>query len=493
MSKYLKAILVNLVFFLISSISFLILTPIAIHLMGDEFFGIWSVLNAIILFSTIGTLGISSIVNKFSAEISPDGPNNSDTSILISGFVIILPMATITMVILLLTRSLISANLSMAPLLEEQFRTALIICSIGIIPQFLSRVPQGFLLSQLRNNVVRTLDFVSTVFPLIGAVLISSFQKNLIWIASWFAIVQSLTLFAYLVTIRQNLKWPFRLDRNLIRKMLGFSFYMFIQSSASSLFQQFDRVVVAFVLGPVITGVYSIGTSVGLRIVQISGNITDTMIPYASLKNSLNEHESLYQTFRKMSQYISFLVAVIAGLSIIWMKEILTVWISQSYAEKFSLFFCVLILAYGFLSLSRSANQTLTGLGQVKLTSITFLVATIIMLIGLFFLSKKYGLYGATLSNTLMILLITMNLRTYKILQHKINWNHVFIDLRMGLLFPLLALMIVLFQPVFYFKLAYTVASIAYMVSFFIKDDYLKRIVKEIGRKMIKSARNEAG
>ena len=72
MNKYLGAVFSNVVFFIINSIFFLVITPISIHLMGYEFFGLWSILNAILLLSNIGSLGIDAIVNKFAAESRPD-------------------------------------------------------------------------------------------------------------------------------------------------------------------------------------------------------------------------------------------------------------------------------------------------------------------------------------------------------------------------------------------------------------------------------------
>ena len=71
--------------------------------------------------------------------------------------------------------------------------------------------------------------------------------------------------------------------------MLKFSFLLFTQSIANILSQQFDRLAVGFLLGPVFAGAYSIGTSVGLRLSIIAGLAATVMTPYSSLKDSLKE------------------------------------------------------------------------------------------------------------------------------------------------------------------------------------------------------------
>jgi O-antigen/teichoic acid export membrane protein len=480
MNKYLKAISTNFVYFILSTITFLVITPLAIHIMGEVFYGLWSVLNAIMVFSTIGTLGINAIVTKFASEKSADGQENN---ILLSGFIIILPMAVLTILILFLSKNLIVDNIEMTSSLRTEFKIAMEICFLGIIPQFLSRVPQGFLLSQLKNNIVRALDLISSVGPLVGGVIVCLFQKNLIWIAICYSAIQFLVFISYLIAIRKN--WRFVISPNwlIVRKMFSFSVFTFLESFAISLFQNFDRVIVSFVLGPAIAGVYSVGNSIGTRLSQITGQVTDTMIPYASLKDSVNDHQALYLTYRKMSQYISFLIGVIASLGIIWMRELLSIWISPSYAGKYSMVFCVLILAYAFLSLARSGDQTLTGLGKVKFAAITYLIASTLMLSGVYFFSKGFGLFGAGAANLIMILLLIMNIKTYQLLNKKIEWKHVIADIGLGIALPLISFILINFLPNIYVKGLCTLLLFGFIVILFYKDEYIKKLIITLGKK----------
>jgi O-antigen/teichoic acid export membrane protein len=246
---------------------------------------------------------------------------------------------------------------------------------------------------------------------------------------------------------------------------------------AIALFQNFDRIIVSFVLGPAIAGVYSVGNSIGTRLSQIVGQITDTMIPYASLKNSINDHETLYKTFRKMVKYISLLVSIIASLCIIWMSEILSIWISPAYSEKYTSLFQVILLAYAFLSLSRPGDQALTGLGKVKFAAITYMIASLLMLTGVYFLSKRFGIFGAGSANLIMLLLLVMNVKTYHILTKKVVWKDFLQDLLFGILFPLISFLIFQFYPNTYERLFFSLVIITVVVFLFIKDDYAKDIL----------------
>ena len=49
MNKYLRAISSNLIFFTINAVFFLVITPVLIRVMGEEFYGLWTILMALML------------------------------------------------------------------------------------------------------------------------------------------------------------------------------------------------------------------------------------------------------------------------------------------------------------------------------------------------------------------------------------------------------------------------------------------------------------
>ena len=99
MNKYLQAIAYNLAFFVINTLFFLVITPLALRGMGEEIYGLWAILSAIQLFSGVGTLRMGVVVNKFASE---GGENALEKPQVIStGFSILLPLALVIAVILI--------------------------------------------------------------------------------------------------------------------------------------------------------------------------------------------------------------------------------------------------------------------------------------------------------------------------------------------------------------------------------------------------------
>jgi O-antigen/teichoic acid export membrane protein len=448
--------------------------------MGEEFYGVWSILYSVMIFSGIGALGIGSIVNKFAAEVPAESAEKHTSDILVNAAVIILPMGIFTASVLWAAGGLIANNLDVSASQKNEFILAMRICAIGIIPQFLAKIPHGFFLSQYKNNLVRSLDFVANIFPWIGAILLSLHGQNLCMIAIWFVVVQMVIMLIYMLIVRKSLSGKLQPNGKNIRRMLGFSGFMFIESTAISMFQNLDKVIVGFILGPAAAGVYSVGTSVSLRMSMIAGQVTDVMVPYASQKNSLGDNEKLFSVFKRLSRYISLLTAVVGGLLIVWMHEILTIWISPNYAANYTTIFSILIVAYGILSLSRPAHQTLQGIGQVKFSSLLYMSASILMLACVYLFSLNFALPGAAAANAAMVLLLAMNLQVYKLMNGCIDWKDLLLSLLPGCLVPAATLLLVVFFPFLSTKVCLTglIATCSVVVT--LRDTFLREQIGKI-------------
>jgi O-antigen/teichoic acid export membrane protein len=480
MNKYLKAVTANEFFFLINTIAFLVLTPLAIHIMGEEFYGVWSILYSVMLFSGIGALGIGSIVNKFSAEETAEPAESHGSRVLINAALIILPMGVLTAAVLWAAGGLIANNLDISTAQRGEFIIAMRICAVGIIPQFLSKIPNGFLLSQYKNNLVRSMDLVANIFPWLGAIMLSLRSQNLRLIAVWFVIVQTVILLIYLLVIRKHLNRGLQPDRATMQRMLGFSGFMFIESTAISMFQNLDKVIVGFILGPAAAGVYSVGTSVSLRMSMIAGQVTDVMVPYASQKNSLGDNEKLFSVFKRLSRYISLLSAVVGSLLIVWMREILSIWISSDYAAKYTSVFSILIVAYGILSLCRPAHQTLQGIGQVKFSSLLYMTTSILMLACVYLFSVNYALPGAAIANGAMILLLAMNARVYRLMNGRVDWKDLLLALLPGCMVPITVLLLASLFPFLITKICLTVLIATCSTVIILRDPFLREQIGKI-------------
>jgi O-antigen/teichoic acid export membrane protein len=160
------------------------------------------------------------------------------------------------------------------------------------------------------------------------------------------------------------------------------------------------------------------------------------------------------------------------------MNEILTIWISASYATQYSKVFSLLIVAYGLLSLCRPGHQTLTGIGRVRFTSLVYLFSTISMLIGVYVFSRNFGLYGAASANCFMILLLAYNIASYKLLGAKqFSWRAVLDDLKWGFFLPAIIFGLLFINHTFLLRLQITFVLVIVLFIVLSKDDWAKLLL----------------
>lgn len=478
--KYLRAIFANYFFFIISTVLFLVVTSLAIRTMGDEFFGLFSILNAIILFSGVGTLGMSSVVNKFASE--KGDKQIAISTIFSTSTIILMPMALLSSGVLISLKGLIATKISTDIFIQNQFNRALVFTALSLFPQFLSRIPYGYLLSQLRNKTARLIDLLTNMAFWVGSILIAVFDKNLILIALWGGIVQLGSLCVLFFTTKNQNLWRFSFDLKAFKKIFHFSAFSFIEMLAIMLFQQFDRILVGITLGPTAAGVYSVGTSVGGKVSTVAGQATDIMIPFTSLKVSIEDRAEVYLVYRKLSKAIGLLIGLLGSLLVIWMPEILSLWISPLYSENYSNVFKIIVIAYSALCLSRPAHQTLTGMGRVNFTSITYLIISLTMLVLVYILAPLFGLIGASLANLCMIFLLVFNLYIYKLNNSHIRWKDLLADVAWGLCLPVLAYIIGTDINYIGIRLIFSLLFLAIVILNFVFDQFfiqqIRRIVK---------------
>ena len=491
MNKYYLAIFSNVLFFGINTLFFLLITPIALKVMGDELYGLWAIINAISIFSSVGTLGMSNVVNKYASE---KGEFSIDIgAIHTTGILVLIPMAVLIAGILILSRSWISSQIDTTAVYRLQFEQAILITAISLLPQFLVKVPQGYLLSQLRNNLMRLVESGTNIAFWIGSVLVALATKNLVLIAVWALIVQIASGIIYFGIIAREgvLKWQY--NRRAMRSMLDFSVFSFIESVAISLYQLIDRVIVGLTLGPAAAGVYSVGSSVGTRISMVAGQISDVMVPYASLKGSLQEYPKLLDVYRLLNRFFSLFLALLSSLLILWMKEILAIWISPDYSAVYYQFFCVMILAYSAISLARPGLQTLDGIGKIRISALVYLANSLIMLVGVYVLSVKYGLLGAGLANLLMLGLLLLNAVAYKILSGTVAWKTLLTDLALGLILPGMAYLVILVSNDAMLRILVSILILVLIVYLSLQDQQLMAQLRLLSSQVTQRAYQKNG
>ena len=386
--------------------------------MEADLYGLWIIILGVQNFLLIFSFGMQDTLQKYVSHLIDIGDQQSLLSFYIFCAVFLTAMAFFCTILLNFFALPLSTNLSGEfPLHQQNLTTALRILSIGTFPLLLNLFSKGVLLGLIKNEAARLMDFSEKTLLWIGAVILGKNIADIEILAQWWVIVEFIILIGYSIwfyvfTIKrmrfQELKFTLP-PQNERREIIRFSSYSWLSSLGVSLFQSIDKVIVGLVLNPSTAGIYGTATSLAIRITMISTEFAQVITPAVSKIDLKAELSKLQDIFHYLSQILSLLISSATLLSVVWIEEILSIWISPEFAADNALAFKILFIAYGLFTLANPAHRFLLGIGKIKVPAFTFLGASTLTLLIIYISGNVWGLVGAATANMAYSIILIMH------------------------------------------------------------------------------------
>jgi O-antigen/teichoic acid export membrane protein len=411
--SFANASLSNTIFFVAQSAVFLVLTPVTLHVLGNESYGLWTIMLAILGFSNLAQFGIDATIVKYTAQYSVNDERNEKFSAAVTFcYIFVLLTSILFCLAIWLLRFWISQVLNVNPNLTKILPGVFGIIALGTIPGFLFSVSRGILLGLIRNNLANSLDTGSNIVLWIGAPVIGLLGGSVFHLAVWIAMVNVFRfgLCTYwAIQNTANYKLYFSFDNKIIREMLHFSFLSWVTSIGGTLFGSLDRLLVGIFLGPSVAGVYGIATSLAARLTGMISRVVQVLMPFSSAMEEVGHRHRTASVLRLSSRLVGCASMFFSGALVIWMNEILRLWISADFASIYGFSFQLIMICYGLYSLALPAQQIAQGMGWLAIPAAIYLaggMATDLLIWGL---APRFGFQGAILANYSLISLLGIN------------------------------------------------------------------------------------
>jgi O-antigen/teichoic acid export membrane protein len=408
-----NASLFNVVYLVAQSLIFVFLTPITLKALGDNLYGIWTIFLGVIGFASLTNFKIASTAMKFVSQFSTEDVSENDLSIIITfGYMSGLVLGLLAFLIIFGSRFILAERISENNVSYLELADTLSLLAFSVIPLFLSEVSHGILLGLVSNKLNGALVTLHHLLLWSGALLV-----GLLEVGAWYLGVIMLVVFTsrFLTStiavgvIMRTKTLKIRLDQDLVRRMIKYTFGAWLGGVGMLMFNSLDKVIVGIILGPATAGAYGIATSVALRLSMLADQFTQVLVPFASSYNVQGRQDQIVKVYRHSSRLVACLMVLIAGLLSIWMKLILSLWISPEFSEKYFSYFILLVGCYAVFSMFRPAHQISLGLGWVTIPNAILFGGASSMLVGLWLLSKGFGLSGAIGANIIFTMVILIN------------------------------------------------------------------------------------
>jgi O-antigen/teichoic acid export membrane protein len=391
--------------FVLPAFLLLVFTPVFIHRMGTEHFGLWMLATSALGLMGIAEFGLNTAISKFVAEFVGSADTAALSAVISAGLV----------AYLLLGFGLIVPLYAFSPSLAGIFKPseAVSAAEIGLVIRIMSL---GFIPFLLRSGAMAVpiglQRFQAPVIVTVGYQLLSYTAALVVvfWggsvtqvvgstvVVLWLTALGSLIV-AWRMLIPFNLKFAIAGSNGILRRLFSFALISGISGLGSQIFSFADRIAVGVVLGLDAVAYYTIIISISTKILQLSSALTNALMPAVSSWMASGDIKRIRAYFGKATLALLTLNTLIAGSLLLFSGTLLRLWMGEAFANHVLVPFRILIVIYAFISLNAPAFFVAYGMGHPGINALTALIGGC-STIGLIFIwGKTLGLLGTALAN----------------------------------------------------------------------------------------------
>jgi O-antigen/teichoic acid export membrane protein len=262
---------------------------------------------------------------------------------------------------------------------------------------------RGLLEGMHRFGWVNAIRIPLGVFTFVGPVLVLPFSNSLPAIVGVLIAGRAIAWVAHLVCcigavpgLRRGMTW----DRHMLPLLLGFGGWMTVTNIVGPLMTYMDRVLIGAVISAAAVAFYATPYEIITKMWLVPGAMLGVLFPAFSA-GLRHDGEWVMQTFRRSADVIVLILFPIAVCIVLFADEALTVWLGVEFARESATVARWLAVGVFINSLALVPFTLIQGGGRPDLTAKLHLMELVPYLLGLWWLTTRYGIVGAAVMWTL--------------------------------------------------------------------------------------------
>ncbi len=375
--------------------------PLMITGLGNEKFGILTLIWAIIGASSIFDFGIGQALTQFVAKKLGLKETEDIQNYIATAVASIFMLGLVVSVIVFLA----------APFIAKKFihiSPAFVNDSIGSFRLLAITIP--FLM--LNISIIRLLEACQE-FKLIGLlkipvvfcnyvapVFILFFSKSLIAVVSVLVLGRIASCLAYLWFGRKIIlifSKEIKIKTAYLKPLLTFGSWVTVSNIVNTIVVNIDRFIIAGLISAEVVAFYTTPLDALSRIYTIPMALMSVMFPAFSSEFFSNIERARNLYFKSM-KIIFFIVAPICIILFLFAKQGLTMWVGSAFAESSHVIAKIIILGVFLQSLNILNYNFVLATGKSEVQAKIYLAEFPVYLASLWFFIKYFGLVGAALA-----------------------------------------------------------------------------------------------
>lgn len=405
----------------IPALAGLLAIPLLVRLLSVDQFALVSLLLSLNLFFFVYDVGLTRTMHFFAPQkeyLSLNGAASLLTSCLFTGFLIGL---VVSVAIYWASPSLVLSWLDVKSDLISESILAFQITAFGIIPALLIHVLKGSMEGRQRFRAANVGKIISGVSLFLFPVLTTFYSKSLVMIAEAILVSRLLSFLVYFGLALHAVSFKvIRLNFDITKKLIKYTFWAAISGFFSTLFVYGDRFIVAGYIDASSLAIYITSQDVLIRYLIVPWSISVVLVPYFSRHNDEKILDDLYSKSLKSISILTLLFTLVVALLLL---VAIPIWLKQDLINLAQTLSAILMVGVVFAAFAQLPLIALYAKGKAKLLSMIFLGEGVFYLISAPVIFKYFGVIGAACvwSSRLFIEFILLRYFSNKLLKDKLS------------------------------------------------------------------------
>jgi len=400
-------------------------SPIIVHSLGNEAYGLWVIVISITGYFTVLDLGISSAIVKYVSEYFSTEQIEKVRQVFSSSLVVFLTVG----ILILIIGAGISYNF------EDFFRVDGFSSRIVLITFWVITVEIS--ISMVFSVYSGTLAALQEFVAISAISIIVSLVKNLfivIFLVNGYGILalaliqlgtsllRCLSIFVYTRLRYRNIYFEFcRINFSGFKTLYSYSIYSFIIAFALKILFYTDSIVIGSLIGVDQVAYFAIPSTLLDYIEKFIWSMIAVLIPIVSGNSALGNETDNHRLYLLGTQYSLLLSAPVLISLFMVGPDFISLWMGPEIGFKSMWVLRILLIGYGMAFSQLIAHGLLKGMARHRVLAYVLIVEAIANLVMSIFLAPLYGIEGVAIGTAIPLWAATFFLIYYTCRSLKIS------------------------------------------------------------------------
>lgn len=378
--------------------------PYTLKHLGDEAFGVLTLIWALIGYFSLFDMGVGRALTYELSTLISRGESDQVSPTLRGGLLITAAAGTIGAVIMLLSaHALATTWLKITPAFQADAEISFKIAAAGVlfttISSGLRGALEGLQLFASSNINKLILGFSTFILP---ALAIQVHGNKLSMIAIYLVAARVVTTIGAIAQLRNYLFAKGRaLTKSHLTQLIDYGFWVTISGIVGPLMVYGDRFFVSAIVGTAALPLYAIPQEGLQRLLIIPMALCSALLPKLASLTTIDA----FALFRKSERRVALFMFAITSLTALLSHPILTFLISEKFADDSIKIVVILCIGIWLNSIAFVPYALLHALRLPRITAIFHCIELLFYAAVLWILATSYGLVGAAMAWVLRVAL----------------------------------------------------------------------------------------